>query len=72
MTYAWLTGREILGRTAISAVHLTMLPQLEPAGSAVIFPVLGSMMLGLQLQRGSLKRFQPMMVGSSCVHSEGS
>ena len=43
-----------------------MLPQLEPDASEVIWPE-EEMTEGLQLQRGSLKRFQPMMVGSSCV-----
>lgn len=49
----------------MSAVHFLIWPQLEPGCSAVIWPLLTSMMDGTQLQRGSLNRFQPMMVGSS-------
>jgi len=50
----------------MSAVHWLMSEQSEPEFSPVIAPLLGSMTVGAQLQRGSLNRFHPMIVSSSC------
>ena len=51
----------------MSAVHCLTLAQSDPEFSPVIAPLLGSMTVGAQLQRGSLNRFHPMIVSSSCV-----
>lgn len=51
--------------TFMLAVQVLIWPQLEPGASAVIWLVVGLMMVGTQLHRGSLNRFHPMMVGSS-------
>ena len=47
------------------AVQAAIWPQLEPGASAVIRLSVGLIIVGTQLQRGSLNRFHPIMVGSS-------
>ena len=51
------------------AAHAATLAHSEPGPSAVIWP-LCEMTVGAQLQRGSLNRFHPMIVSSSCADGD--